>query len=135
MRSTETKAKISKSLIGNIVSVETRSKMSASHIGKRVTAVPGYDMAHKRMRVLKTGKCAECKIKGYTDMALIHGRETIVNSQGRKYSIDPDDYRELCRPRHRVYDLPGKVLRQARQQARVRQYLSRRTWRSVKIGA
>jgi hypothetical protein len=43
----------------------------------------------------KSRLCEECAAGGPTDYALIHGRD---------YSRDREDYRELCRPCHIVYD-------------------------------
>lgn len=45
----------------------------------------------------KAGKCEQCGAEGPTDYALLNGRE---------YSSDRADYRELCRLCHNRYDAP-----------------------------
>jgi hypothetical protein len=64
----------------------------------------GYHALHDwlRQHYPKARVCDECgRPDGRTEFALIHGRT---------YSRNRDDYRELCCPCHRRYDLGGKTL-------------------------
>ena len=47
----------------------------------------------------KTGVCEECGSKAVTEYALIHGREVSRNRE---------DYLEMCKPCHHVYDTGGE---------------------------
>jgi hypothetical protein len=64
----------------------------------------GYGGAHVRARKYRKGVCNKCHKSGVTDMALIHGREQRVDVKGRKFSLDPLDYIELCKKCHMYYD-------------------------------
>lgn len=60
----------------------------------------GYRAKHTYMskHYPKSGTCESCGKSGYTEYALIKGRE---------YSRDRQDYQELCRPCHNSYDGMG----------------------------
>lgn len=80
-------------------------------LGWKVIPASGYALAHRRIRTdIKTGSCSEpgCK-RSDTEIALIHGRGQYADSTGvhagMRYSIDANDYIELCRSHHRQYDL------------------------------
>lgn len=62
---------------------------------------------HRRTRWI--GVCEECGEQA-DDLALIHGRGTLKDSRnGRLYSPNRDDYRELCKSCHRRYDGSTRV--------------------------
>ena len=68
-----------------------------------------YDAVHQRLtRVERKSICAICGRPERTEMALIHGRgdrtDAFGKNRGRVYSIDLDDYIEMCVPCHRTYD-------------------------------
>lgn len=59
-----------------------------------------YRRLHKKLGALfpKSGECEACGVIAQTDYALIHGRV---------YTLNRDDYRELCRRCHVAYDEIG----------------------------
>lgn len=73
------------------------------HRGKRNAMWQGndvsYNRAHGRIDALKGGKkgtCEECKTQRYTEWAFL--------GPNGEYSLNPDEYRELCVPCHRALD-------------------------------
>ena len=67
-------------------------------VGHHGKLVDNYFAIHKWLRrnCPKSGACVECGRKGFTEWALIHGRE---------HARVRENYRELCRGCHRRYDL------------------------------
>jgi hypothetical protein len=62
------------------------------------------------MDKLKTGVCAHCGEAKKTDSALIHGRaDRSTIKERREFSIDPNDYMELCRSCHMKYDMTDEI--------------------------
>ena len=70
------------------------------HNGRKEPGL-GYSAAHKYLsrHYPKTGICQECRTQDRTEYALIHGRV---------HSHDRTDYRELCVPCHKQYDIGGE---------------------------
>lgn len=102
----------------------------------------GYRALHTHLNKYypKTGICDECGKATRTDYALIEGRE---------YSREREDYRELCRKCHVDYDGIGRYVRKsdiAKQQAGPAPFCkcgcgattewdrSRRQWRKYALG-
>lgn len=87
---------------GKIVSDETRARLRAT--SRRGENAPGWKGDQATYRTIhsylannyqKSGVCEECQRRKRTEWALIEGRE---------YSRNRDDYRELCRKCHAIYD-------------------------------
>lgn len=73
----------------------------------RSTLDVGYRTVHMRARNRKTGVCAHCGERKKTTMALIHGRATrcqLNDPKRRHFSVNLDDYVELCYRCHWHYD-------------------------------
>lgn len=91
---------------GKLVSVETRAKIAAAVSGERGGRWKGDDAEYRALHAHlckyypKAEVCEGCGKASKTEYSLIHGRE---------YSRNRDDYRELCRKCHMVYDLGGKA--------------------------
>ena len=81
---------------------------SHSRLGKYRTDTPEYVLVHQRMKKLKTGECTECGAIRKTEMSLIHGCGALISKyRGKIYSVNPEDYVEMCVPCHRRYDMRG----------------------------
>jgi hypothetical protein len=67
---------------------------------------PGYGAVHMRLKFMKTGNCTNCPKRGVrTQMALIHGCATHYREKdGLAYSINLQDYQEMCGSCHNFYD-------------------------------
>lgn len=70
------------------------------HNGRKVPGI-GYSAAHKYLsrHFPKASVCESCLAADRTEYALIHGRQ---------HSHDRADYRELCVPCHKQYDIGGE---------------------------
>lgn len=95
------------SFFGKHHTVESREQM-----GPTRDENPSYIAVHKRMlrSNSKIGKCVACKTfagsTGYTgtQWALLHGNATHIDDYGREYSVNLEDYVEICRSCHKLYD-------------------------------
>jgi hypothetical protein len=90
---------------GKTVSAETRAKLSAATSGEKNGHWRGNEALYRAMHAYvckyfpKADRCEVCGRLAKTEYALFHGRRASRNR---------DDYRELCRKCHMVYDLGGK---------------------------
>lgn len=97
--------KISEALKTYFADPENRAKSQGERGSNWKGDAVSYNAMHTRLKKLKTGRCVLCGPVRRTTMALIRGHGTRVSStDGRAYSVNPDDYVEICDSCHNNYD-------------------------------